>query len=143
MKIEQIASEQEMLAVAAEILPVISSAGLVGLRGDLGAGKTTLVRGLLQAMGYQGNVKSPTYGLVETYTLLNDKIAPSEVAHFDLYRLSDPDELEFIGFADFINEQTLCLIEWPEKGGKWTAGLDFMIDIDFLPVGRRLTCHKL
>lgn len=119
---------------AGTLLPQITSQRLVGLYGDLGAGKTTFVRGLLRAMGYTGNVKSPTYGLVETYD-----IDGYSVAHFDLYRLADPDELEFIGFADFMNEHTICLIEWPEKGGRWTAKLDFVIHFEFAANGRRVS----
>ncbi len=125
------------MAFAAKLLPQIHAMGVVGLRGDLGAGKTTFVRGLLRAMGYTGNVKSPTYGLVETY-----QIAQFSVAHFDLYRLADPDELEFIGFADFIGDETICLIEWPEKGGKWTANLDFEIHIEIAPDGRVVNCFQ-
>jgi len=137
MSTELILTEKDMMAFAAQLLPQIQGMGIIGLRGDLGAGKTTLVRGLLRAMGYSGNVKSPTYGLVETY-----QIANFSVAHFDLYRLSDPDELEFIGFADFIDDDTICLIEWPEKGGKWTAKLDFEIDIDFAATGRVINCQQ-
>lgn len=84
---------------------------LVFLSGDLGVGKTTLVRGFLHAAAYQGPVKSPTFTLVEEYQIQDLKIV-----HFDLYRLTDPEELECIGFSDYLDQDTLCFIEWPEMG---------------------------
>ena len=137
MTTKLITSEEDLERYAATLLPLISAMRMIGLRGDLGAGKTTFVRGLLRAMDYTVNVKSPTYGLFETYDF-----ADLSVAHFDLYRLSDPDELEFIGFADFIAADMLCLIEWPEKGGKWTANMDLEIQFDFADRGRKVSYRK-
>lgn len=126
--------EAATLSFAKSLLPQLKNARVVTLKGDLGAGKTTLVRGILKAMGYQGHVKSPTYGLVETYELDN-----RTVAHFDLYRLADPEELEYIGFSDYLQANTLCLIEWPDKGGNRLGNIDLCITISVKTPGREIT----
>ena len=97
---------------------------IVYLHGDLGAGKTTLVRGILRGLGYPGKVKSPTYTLVESY-----QIEQQTVYHFDLYRLNDPEELEHIGFRDYLNHNPIILIEWPEKAQGFLPAADIAINI--------------
>ena len=97
---------------------------LVFLNGELGAGKTTLVRGVLREAGFSDAVKSPTFTLVEEYT-----IAGRKVFHFDLYRLTSPEELETIGIRDYLAQPSLCFIEWPELGRGFLPNADCIINL--------------
>ncbi len=92
--------------------------------GDLGVGKTTLVRGFLRALGHTGIVKSPTYTIVEPY-----QIGDRKIYHFDFYRLGDPEELEYLGIRDYLEENMIALIEWPEKGGTFTPTPNIQIQL--------------
>ena len=98
-------------ALAAVIVPGL----VIYLHGDLGAGKTSLVRALLHAAGHAGHVRSPTYTLAEPYSVQIDG-TPVEIIHFDLYRMSSPEEFLDAGFRDHFNHRSICLVEWPEKG---------------------------
>jgi len=106
---------------------------VIWLEGDLGAGKTTFARGLIHALGYSGRVKSPTYGLLEYYQLAN-----LQVLHMDLYRISDPGELEFLGIQDLLDDATILLIEWPDKGNGWLPKPDFIFRFSYAETGRSL-----
>lgn len=109
---------------------------LIFLRGDLGAGKTTLVRALLNALGYQGRVKSPTYTLLEQY-----QVNGLNLRHFDLYRFQDPSEWESAGFNDEFDGVNICLVEWPEKAARLLPEADLEIIFDILPDGRKIELH--
>ena len=133
--------EGATLALGQALAQQLKGGGIVYLEGDLGAGKTTLSRGLVQALGHQGAVKSPTYTLFEPYEL-----ASYRVFHLDLYRLADPEELEFIGFRDLLEQDrltpTIMLIEWPERGLGAIPEPDLVVELGHRPVneggGRRI-----
>jgi tRNA threonylcarbamoyladenosine biosynthesis protein TsaE len=117
-------SEADLHAFAERLCRSANRGCLIYLRGDLGAGKTTLVRGFLRAAGHAGVVKSPTFTLVEEYHV-NDR----RFFHFDLYRLTDPEELEWMGFRDYLSEGATCFVEWPERGGEWLPRPDIDIQL--------------
>lgn len=102
----------------------IKKGALIFLHGDLGVGKTTLSRALIRGLGYEGAVKSPTYTLIEPYDFFDFPLY-----HFDLYRLSHPEEVEFLGAEDYFRTPAVCLIEWPEKGQGYLPPPDLEISL--------------
>lgn len=121
----QVDSEDDMLNLAAEFSSYLKPGHTIYLNGDLGAGKTVFARGLLHAMGVRDNVTSPTFSLVETYTM--DKVV---FHHFDLYRIEDPFELELMGIRDYFSQNAIVAIEWPEKAAGQIAKADFTVNIN-------------
>lgn len=126
--------EAATLKFAAQLALAMQPNLTIYLHGNLGAGKTTLVRGLLHAMGYVGKVKSPTYNLVENYTIAN-----YQFYHFDLYRFNDEDEWEAAGFRDYFNSQSVCLVEWPEKAENSLPTPDLNVIFEIIGISRKLT----
>lgn len=128
--------EHATTAFAARLAYTLTAGMVIYLRGDLGAGKTTLVRALIQALGYTDRVKSPTYTLLETY-----QAGGLHLRHFDLYRFRDEEEWEAAGFRDEFDGRNICLIEWPEKAPHLVPHADLEIAFEILPVGRSITLH--
>lgn len=125
--------EAATLAFGAELAAACTSGAIIHLEGDLGAGKTTLARGLLIALGHQGAVKSPTYTLVESYVL-----PAARVHHFDLYRLADAEELEYMGIRDYFDDTSLVLIEWPQRGAALLPAPDILVEFQAVNEGRQV-----
>lgn len=128
-----LANEAEMIRCGEQLAHAVEAGGVIFLHGDLGMGKTTLSRGVLRGRGHTGSVKSPTYTLVEPY-----ETPMGSVYHFDLYRLSDPEELEYLGIRDYFASDALCLIEWPEKGAGILPQADLELHIQLSGSGRLL-----
>jgi tRNA threonylcarbamoyladenosine biosynthesis protein TsaE len=125
LKTLHIETENEMYHLGQSLALNLKGGFVIYLQGNLGAGKTTLVRGILHALGHEGNVKSPTFTLVEPY-----EIGDKKVYHFDLYRIDSIEELEFIGFRDYLNADSICLIEWPEKAVGYLPKPNIKCDIE-------------
>ncbi|SMG64538.1 protein containing Uncharacterised protein family UPF0079, ATPase bacteria domains [methanotrophic bacterial endosymbiont of Bathymodiolus sp.] len=131
-------STEKTEAFGARLFHALPEKCVVFLKGDLGAGKTTLVRGFMRAAGHSGIVKSPTYNIVEEYQLNQRRFF-----HFDLYRLNDPEELEWIGIADYLQEQSICFFEWPEKGAGYIGSADVILALSTQGNERLLEIEKM
>lgn len=119
-----LADEAATAALAQQLASTLHFPQTIWLQGNLGAGKTTFVRHLLHALGHTGKVKSPTYSLVESYL-----IGKHPCHHFDLYRFADPEEWHDAGLTELFDAHSLCLIEWPQNGGKLTPPPDLSIHL--------------
>ncbi|MFI8620070.1 MAG: tRNA (adenosine(37)-N6)-threonylcarbamoyltransferase complex ATPase subunit type 1 TsaE [Marinomonas sp.] len=134
MQVEkEIYGEEAMEAFGASLAQAFEKGAVVYLEGDLGMGKTTMVRGVLRGLGYEGPVKSPTYTIVEPY-----EFTGLEVFHFDLYRVGDAEELEYMGIRDYFSDQGLCLIEWAEMGQGVLPDADVVVSIERIAQGRKV-----
>jgi len=122
-----------MRQLGADLIAACESGGIIALRGNLGSGKTTLVRGALESLGVTSGVRSPTYTLIEYYEF--DQLC---IAHLDLYRLADGEELEYLGYRDYLDSTTVCFIEWPERAEGYLTGIGLEIGIDYDVDGRLL-----
>lgn len=129
-----LADESQQIALAQRVAKYLKSSFVMLLKGNLGVGKTTFARGFVQASGFDGVVKSPTYTLVEPYPISGNRMC----YHFDLYRLSDPEELEFTGARDYFNENDVCLVEWPEKAEGFLPIADWICEFSHHKAGRNL-----
>lgn len=136
--VEHLPDEEATARFGKKLAKHLLAGCVVYLHGELGAGKTTLVRYILQGLGYGERVKSPTYTLVESYDILD-----KSVYHFDLYRLGDPEELEFLGIRDYMDGQALVFVEWPERGVGFLPAADLDIKLAYDQQGRQLECSAL
>src|SRR5436190_2239751 len=116
--------ESDTLAFGAALAPALAPGLVIYLSGELGAGKTTLARGVLRGLGHAGKVKSPSYTLVEPYTF-----SRLYLYHFDFYRFTDPRELGEAGFREYFNPASVCLVEWPEKAAGVVSPADLRITL--------------
>ncbi len=132
-------NESEMVSFAESVADCLTEGMLIFLEGDLGAGKTTFTRAILRHLGYEGAVKSPTFTLVESYEVRHKKNLAQTIFHFDLYRLSDPEELEYMGFSDYLDGQAIILIEWPKKGDGFLPIADLVINIEYYGEQRQVS----
>ncbi len=127
----ELEDEAAVLALASRCARVLQAPMVIYLSGDLGAGKTTFARALIQSMGYPGRVKSPSYGLLESY-----QIAGVQVLHLDLYRIEHAAELEYLALADQFDNKSILLVEWPGKGAGFLPAPDLELHLDELGEGR-------
>ena len=134
-----LADESQQIALAATVAKNLKTSFVMLLKGNLGVGKTTFARGFIQASGFDGVVKSPTYTLVEPYPISHNRLC----YHFDLYRLAEPEELEFIGARDYFNDNDVCLVEWPEKAEGFLPPADWICTFSHYNKGRNLIISAL
>ena len=127
--------EAAVARLAAVFAEAVLPPAVIYLQGDLGAGKTTFARAYIHALGFEGYVKSPSYGLLETYALDNQN-----VLHLDLYRIEDPEELEYLALRDLFDRATVLLVEWPDRGGRYLPAPDLRLEFGESEGERYIDC---
>jgi len=132
-----LSDEDAMLGFGKELAECLEGNELILLTGDIGMGKTTLARGLIGALGCTGRVKSPTFTLVEPYEMQGSKLY-----HFDFYRIENPDELDFIGLDEMLQETAIKLVEWPERASGKLPPADIVIHITESQPGRTVEISR-
>jgi len=130
-----VADEAAVQSLATRFAQCLQPPAVIYLRGDLGAGKTTFARAYIHALGFAGYVKSPSYGLLETYRVGNQLIL-----HLDLYRIEDPEELEYLAIRDQFDEHSVLLVEWPDRGGQLLPAPDLVLDFGETDATRFILC---
>ncbi len=123
---------------ASQLTQYLSPSLIFTFSGDIGSGKTTIIRAMLKHLGVNSPIKSPTFSLVESYVCHD-----LTIHHFDLYRIHNEDELEYIGFRDYFDEQSLCFIEWPEHAGKALPKVDMHFKLSIKGAGREMQVSAL
>jgi len=134
--VEPVANEQAVAELAARFAACVQVPAVIYLRGDLGAGKTTFARAYIHSLGFSGYVKSPSYGLLETYAIGGQK-----VLHLDLYRVEDPEELEYLALRDLFDAESVLLVEWPDRGGYFLPKPDLVLDFGENDETRFISCR--
>ena len=136
--VEVVRDEEAVAVLAAKFAVSVETPVVIYLRGDLGAGKTTFARAYIQSLGFSGYVKSPSYGLLETYEAGGQKIL-----HLDLYRIEDPEELEYLALRDLFDDESVLLVEWPDRGKHHLPGPDLVLEFGEKSETRFVSCHVL
>ena len=134
--VKTVGNEQAVAELAARFAACMQVPAVIYLRGDLGAGKTTFARAYIHSLGFTGYVKSPSYGLLETYAVGGQK-----VLHLDLYRIEDPEELEYLALRDLFDDESVLLVEWPDRGGYYLPKPDLVLDFDENDETRFIRCR--
>jgi tRNA threonylcarbamoyladenosine biosynthesis protein TsaE len=133
IKVIDLPDEHTSEKIAARLAACVVSPLVLTFRGEIGAGKTTLIRALLRCLGVTGAIKSPTFSLIESYQTRH-----LQIHHFDLYRVHDASELDYIGFRDYFSDETVCCVEWPERAGHGLEHVDVEFSLDFKGNGREM-----
>lgn len=134
--VRMVENEQAVAVLAAVFAAKMTLPTAMYLRGDLGAGKTTFARAYIQSLGFSGYVKSPSYGLLETY-----KVGGQNILHLDLYRIEDPEELEYLALRDLYDAGTVLMVEWPDRGENYLPKPDLVLEFDEKDEMRFVSCH--